>query len=46
MSSEAIAENALFFLNFNTQRCLTLLKTFKATFYSLFTKIIKQPKYW
>ena len=38
-SFESIAENALFLWNFNTQRCLTLLKTFKATFYSSFTKI-------
>ena len=40
MSFEVTAENALFLCNFNTQRCLTLLKTFKATFYSTFTKII------
>ena len=40
MPFEVIAKNALFLWNFNTQRCLTLLKSFKATFYSSFTKII------
>ena len=40
MLFKVIAENALFLWNFNTQKCLTFLKTFKATFYSLFTKKI------
>ena len=35
-----IAENALFLWKFNTRRCLTLSKNFKATFYWSFTKII------
>ena len=40
MPLQAIDKNALILWIFRTQRCLTLLKTFKTHFYSLFTKIV------